>query len=113
MDCIFCSIINGEIPSDTVYEDDKIKAFRDIEPQAPVHVIIIPNKHIASANDVTADDAEYIAHIFAKIPEIAKKAGVSENGFRIINNCGKDGGQTVGHIHFHLLGGKDLGAKLV
>lgn len=113
MDCIFCSIINGDIPSKTVYEDDKIKAFCDIEPQAPVHIIIIPKKHIKSANDVTAEDAEYIAHIFAKIPQIASEQGIADDGYRIINNCGKNGGQTVEHLHFHLLGGRDLGAGLV
>ena len=113
MSCIFCEIINGNIPSNTVYEDDMIKAFHDIEPAAPVHVIIVPKKHIASANDVSGEDAGYIAHIFECIPAIAKELGIAEDGYRIINNCGKNGGQTVGHIHFHLLGGKDLGAKLV
>ncbi|MBS7298504.1 MAG: histidine triad nucleotide-binding protein [Eubacteriales bacterium] len=113
MDCVFCAIINGDIPSKTVYEDDMIKAFYDIEPQAPVHIIIIPKLHIASANEIGEDEAKYVAHIFAKIPQIAKEAGIAENGYRIINNCGKDGGQTVGHLHFHLLGGRDLGAKLV
>ncbi len=113
MNCIFCGIINGDIPSKTVYEDDMIKAFYDIEPQAPVHIIIIPKLHIASANEIGSEEAKYIAHIFAHIPQIAKDAGISESGYRIINNCGKDGGQTVGHLHFHLLGGRDLGAKLV
>lgn len=113
MSCIFCEIINGNIPSRTVYEDDMIKAFHDIEPQAPVHVIIVPKKHIASANEVSGEDAGYIAHIFECIPKIAKELGIAEDGYRIINNCGKNGGQTVGHIHFHLLGGKDLGAQLV
>lgn len=113
MACVFCSIINGDIPSKTVYEDDMIKAFCDIEPQAPVHIIIIPKKHINSANEVSAEDTKYIAHIFEKIPQIAREQGISEEGYRIINNCGKNGGQTVEHLHFHLLGGRDLGAKLV
>lgn len=113
MNCIFCGIINGDIPSTTVYEDDMIKAFRDIEPQAPVHIIIMPKKHITSTNEIGADEAKYVAHIFETIPQIAKQEGIAESGYRIINNCGSDGGQTVGHLHFHLLGGRDLGAKIV
>ena len=112
-DCVFCSIINGDIPSNTVYEDDMIKAFRDIQPQAPVHIVIVPKKHIKSANEIDSAAAEYIAHIFKKIPQIAKEQGIAEDGYRIINNCGKNGGQTVEHIHFHLLGGKNLGEGLV
>ena len=107
-DCLFCKIIAGEIPSTKVYEDDKMLAFRDIDPQAPEHVIIIPKAHIASANEITEDNAEYIAHIWARIPEIAKSLGVAENGYRVVNNCGKDGGQTVHHIHFHLMGGREF-----
>ncbi|MDO4618294.1 MAG: histidine triad nucleotide-binding protein [Clostridia bacterium] len=113
MDCIFCSIVKGDIPSNTVYEDDFIKAFYDIEPQAPTHVVIIPKEHFASANEITEENAKYIAHIFKKIPQIAEIAGIKESGYRIINNCGRDAGQTVNHIHFHLLGGKDLGMNLV
>lgn len=108
MDCLFCKIIAGEIPSTKVYEDDLILAFRDIDPQAPEHVIIIPKKHIASANDITAENSKYIAHIFEKIPHIAATLGVDEAGYRVVNNCGKDGGQTVGHIHFHLMGGREF-----
>ena len=104
--CIFCKIIAGEIPSNKVYEDDKILAFHDIEPQAPVHVIIIPKEHITSANAITKENSAKIAYIFEKIPEIAKKLGVFESGYRIINNCGADGGQTVEHIHFHMMGGR-------
>ena len=104
--CIFCKIINGEIPSNKVYEDDTILAFYDIEPQAPVHVIIIPKEHITSANAITKENSKVIAYIFEKIPEIAKKLGVFESGYRIINNCGADGGQTVEHIHFHMMGGR-------
>lgn len=113
MDCVFCSIINGDIPSNTVYEDDMIKAFRDIEPQAPVHIIIVPKAHISSANEIDAAGAKYIARIFEVIPELAKKEGIDQSGYRIINNCGADGGQTVGHLHFHLLGGRNLGTQLV
>lgn len=112
-DCIFCKIINGDIPSSKVYEDDKIFAFNDINPQTPVHILIVPKTHICCANAVTADNADVVAHIFTKIGEIAEAAGIKDDGYRIINNCGKNGGQTVMHLHFHLLGGKDLGEKLV
>lgn len=107
MDCLFCKIISGDIPSQKVFEDENILAFKDIAPQAPVHVIIIPKKHVESADFINSENSSYIAAIFEKIPEIAKKCGL-ENGYRIINNCGEDGAQTVKHIHFHLLGGKKL-----
>ena len=109
MDCLFCKIINGEIPSDKVYENDRVYAFRDIAPQASTHVVIVPKMHIASANDITADNASVVADIYEAIPEIAKSLGLSESGYRIVNNCGKDAGQTVFHIHFHLLGGEPGG----
>ncbi len=112
-DCIFCKIIAGEIPSGKVYEDELIYAFNDINPQAPVHVLIIPKMHMDSANDVTAANSNVVAHIFEKVGEIAALVGVKEDGYRIINNCGHNGGQTVKHLHFHLLGGKDLGETLV
>ena len=108
MDCIFCKIANGEIPSTKVYEDDKILAFKDLDPQAPVHILIIPKEHIKWAYDVTPENSGVIAHIFSKIPEIAKSQGL-ENGFRIVKNCGESAGQTVHHIHFHLMGGRDFG----
>jgi histidine triad (HIT) family protein len=107
-DCLFCKIIAGEIPSTKVYEDDYVLAFRDIEPQAPQHIIIIPKAHIASANEITAENSSLIGKIFEVASKIAKELGFSENGYRIVNNCGEDGGQTVGHIHFHLLGGRNL-----
>ncbi len=107
MDCLFCKIIAGEIPSNTVYEDDKIKAFYDIAPQAPVHIIVIPKIHVACADEIISENSAYIAYIFEKIPEIAKAAGIT-NGYRIINNCGDDACQSVKHIHFHVLGGKKL-----
>ena len=107
-DCLFCKIIAGEIPSTKVYEDDYVLAFRDIEPQAPQHIIIIPKKHIASANEITAENSSLIGKIFEVASKIAKELGFSENGYRIVNNCGEDGGQTVGHIHFHLLAGRNL-----
>ena len=107
-DCIFCKIIAGEIPSAIVYEDDKIMAFKDVNPIAPVHVLIVPKEHIASAMEINDENADVVSHIFKKASCIAEKMGVSENGFRIVNNCGKDGGQTVMHLHFHLIGGKEL-----
>ena len=107
-DCLFCKIIKGDIPSDRVYEDEMVYAFRDIAPQAPHHVVIIPKIHFASANDVTAENSKYIARIFEVIPEIAKELGFAENGYRVVNNCGADGGQTVHHIHFHLLARRNL-----
>ena len=106
--CIFCKIINGEIPSQKVYEDDKIFAFKDINPEAPVHILIIPKKHIESLNDLKEEDKDIISHIFIKVKEIGNKLGISESGYRVVNNCGVDGGQTVSHIHFHLLGGRSL-----
>ncbi len=107
-DCLFCKIIAGEIPSTKVYEDDYVLAFRDIEPQAPQHIIIIPKTHISSANEITAENSAVIGKIFETAAKIAKDLGFNENGYRIVNNCGTDGGQTVGHIHFHLLGGRNL-----
>lgn len=112
MDCLFCKIANGEIPSNKVYEDDKILAFHDIAPQAPVHVLVIPKEHVASsANDVNAENCEAIGYLFSKIPEIARLAGV--DSYRIINNCGEKAGQTVKHIHFHVLSGDNLSEKMV
>ncbi len=109
MDCLFCKIIAGEIPSTKVWEDDKVLAFRDIDPQAPEHIIIIPKKHIASANEITEENSCVIAKVFETAAKIAKELGFAEKGYRIVNNCGEDGGQTVGHIHFHLLAGRNLG----
>lgn len=110
-DCIFCKIVDGAIPSNKVYEDDKIIAIHDLEPQAPVHVLVMPKHHICCANEINESNAEIVAHIFTKIPEIAKTLGL-DNGYRIVNNCGDDGCQTVKHIHFHLLGGKKLGTTM-
>lgn len=108
MDCIFCKIADKKVPSEIIYEDEKIVAFKDLEPVAPVHVLIIPKNHISSANDISEENHEVISHIFKCVPQIAKTLNL-DNGFRIINNCGSDGGQTVNHIHFHLIGGKKLG----
>lgn len=109
--CVFCEIIAGNIPSTKVYEDDMILAFKDINPVAPVHVIVVPKEHIESANDVNGENSKYVSHIFEKMPEIAKSQGISS--FRIINNCGEDAGQTVKHLHFHLIGGVSLGEKII
>ncbi|MBQ7033589.1 MAG: histidine triad nucleotide-binding protein [Clostridia bacterium] len=108
MDCLFCKIINGEIPSNKVYEDEKVYAFHDISPAAPVHVLIIPKVHISSANALTEENAAVVGHIFVVAAKIAAQLGIAENGYRIVNNCGEDGGQTVPHLHFHLLGGRSL-----
>lgn len=102
-DCVFCKIVKGEIPSSKVYEDDKVLAFKDINPIAPVHVLVIPKKHISSLNDVNSDNSELIAHVFEVISKIAKELGIDKEGFRVISNCGEAAGQTVPHIHFHLL----------
>ncbi len=107
MDCIFCKIAAGEIPSKKVYEDEQILAFYDIEPKAPVHVLVIPKAHIAGACEITADNAAVVAHIFAVIPQIAAALGITD--YRVVTNNGADAGQTVHHLHFHILGGGRLG----
>lgn len=112
-DCIFCKIIKGEIPSEKVWEDDEILAFKDINPAAPIHILVIPKKHIPTLMDIKEEDNELISKIMQTIKIIAKEQGVSENGFRIIANCGPDSGQEVMHIHFHLLAGKKMGPKIV
>lgn len=108
-DCLFCKIINGEIPSNKVFENEKVYAFYDIAPQAPVHVVIVPKEHIGSANEITYENSRAVADVYEAVPEIAKALGVEKNGYRIVNNCGKDAGQTVFHIHFHLLAGTQGG----
>ena len=107
MDCLFCKIIEGTIPSQKVYEDDFVFAFRDIQPQAPVHVLVVPKMHIPSADAVTDENSGEIARVFAAIAKIAKQEGLA-NGYRVITNIGEDGCQSVKHIHFHVLGGKKL-----
>ena len=111
MNCIFCSIIKGEIPSKKVYEDEVCYAFHDINPMAPVHVLVIPKAHIASANEINAENAPVIAHIFEVIPKIAADLGL-ENGYRVVTNIGDDGCQSVKHVHFHILGGKKLSENM-
>ena len=107
-DCLFCKIIAGEIPSAKLYEDDKVLVFKDIDPQAPVHSLAIPKEHIPSANDITEENSAIVAYLFQVIAKVAAQEGLAENGYRIVNNCGEDGGQTVGHLHFHVLGGRLL-----
>ncbi len=108
MDCLFCKIINGEIPSNKVYEDETVYAFRDIEPQAPTHILIIPKQHIKSAAEIDESNSAVVAHIFEVAAKIAKQEGL-DDGFRIVNNCGDIAGQSVKHLHFHLMGGREFG----
>ena len=107
-DCIFCKIIKGEIPSKKVYEDKDIFAFEDINPQAPVHILIVPKKHIAKSLDAAGQDKELIGSIFMIANKLAKEKGIAESGFRLVVNCNRDSGQEVFHIHFHLLGGRKM-----
>lgn len=106
-DCLFCKIIAGEIPSTKVYEDDTVFAFRDINPMAPTHVLVVPKTHIADCNGVSPENSAVVAHIFEVIPKIAQAEGLT-GGYRVVSNCGSDAGQTVQHLHFHILGGKQL-----
>ena len=107
MDCLFCKIVNGQIPSTKVYEDDKSLAFRDIAPQAPTHILVIPKAHIPSVDGITEENSGIVAHIFSVIPKIAAAENLT-GGYRVVSNCGPDAGQTVHHLHFHILGGKPL-----
>ena len=112
-DCVFCKIIKGEIPSDKVYEDEEILAFRDINPAAPIHILVIPKKHIASLAHMEKEDEIIVGKIYGVINKIAEEQGFKENGYRVIVNCGKDAGQEVMHLHFHLLAGAKFGDKIV
>lgn len=109
MDCIFCKIASGQIPAKLVYSDDTVVAFNDLNPQAPTHVLIIPRKHMARTLDLTAEDNELVGHMYQVATKIAHERGIAEGGFRIVNNCNLDAGQSVWHIHFHLLGGRIFG----
>ena len=109
--CLFCKIVAGEIPSNKVFEDETVLAFRDIAPQAPTHILVIPKAHISSVAEISAENSGVVAHIFAVIPEIAKAEGL-EKGYRVVTNCGPDGCQSVQHLHFHILGGKQLSAEM-
>ncbi len=110
-DCLFCKIAAGTIPSTKVYEDDKVLAFRDIAPQAPTHILVIPKEHLASVSEVTEENSGIVAHIFSIIPKIAAAEGLT-GGYRVVSNCGDDAGQTVHHLHFHILGGKKLEVRM-
>ena len=112
MSCIFFFFFSGEIPSKKVYEDETVYAFYDINPMAPVHVLIIPKQHIASINDVTPENSAVIAHIYEVAAKLAAELGVAESGYRLVSNCGADAGQTVFHLHFHLLGGIKLKVEM-
>lgn len=107
MDCIFCKIINKEIPGNFIYEDDEVVAFNDINPQAPVHFLIVPKSHISSSNDITKDNAYLVGNIFLVAKKLANDMGL-EQGYRVVNNCGEHGGQSVDHIHFHVLGKRQM-----
>ncbi len=109
--CLFCKIVAGEIPSTKVYEDDAVLAFRDIAPQAPTHILVIPKEHIGSVAEIDGENAQLIARIFQVIPQIARAEGL-ENGYRVVSNCGSDAGQTVHHLHFHILGGAVLNIQM-
>ncbi len=111
MNCLFCKIIAGDIPSAKVYEDETVYAFRDIAPQAPTHILVVPKAHIADCNGITAENSAVVAHIFEVIPQIAAAEGL-EKGYRVVSNCGEDAGQTVPHLHFHILGGKKLALEM-
>lgn len=110
-DCLFCKIIAGDIPSTKVYEDDQIYAFRDIQPQAPTHILVVPKAHIPDCDGITPENSAVVAHIFTVIPQIARAEGLA-NGYRVVSNCGSDAGQTVQHLHFHILGGSPLALKM-
>ncbi len=112
MDCLFCKIIAGEIPSTKIYEDDKILAFRDINPQAPAHILVIPKEHIGGVDELNSENVAIVSHIFAKIAEIAKNEGL-EKGYRVVSNVGEHGCQSVRHLHFHILGGSQLNGSMV
>ena len=111
MDCLFCKIANGDIPSTKVYEDDQILAFRDIAPQAPTHILVIPKAHIPSMDGIDTENSAVVAHIFSVIPKIAAAENLT-GGYRVVSNCGPDAGQTVFHLHFHILGGKPLAIEM-
>lgn len=107
MSCIFCRIADGTIPSNRLYEDDKVVAFYDLDPQAPIHFLVVPRQHIQSCNELNEENCAIVGHIFTVIARLAEQLGM-EKGYRIVNNCGEDGGQTVQHLHFHVLGGRSL-----
>ena len=112
-DCLFCKIIKGEVPCNKVYEDEEIFAFYDINPAAPIHILVIPKKHIASLAHLEKEDEAIVGRIYGVINQIAEEKGFKQDGYRVIVNCGKNGGQEIMHLHFHILGGRELGEKIV
>ena len=112
-ECLFCKIIEGKIPSNKVYEDEYVYAFKDIEPVAPIHILVVPKKHISCLNEITDEDEILIGKVNTAIVKIAKELGIDKSGYRVVNNCGKDAGQTVMHLHFHILAGIKMGEKLL
>ncbi len=112
-DCIFCKISKGEIPSEKVYEDEEVLAFKDIHPAAPIHILVIPKKHIAKVTDIMPEDEALVGKMYTVINKIAKEQGFAEDGFRMIINCGRDAGQEVMHLHFHILAGTKMGPKII
>jgi histidine triad (HIT) family protein len=112
-DCIFCRIIKKEIPSTMVYEDDRVVAFKDINPAAPVHILIVPRQHIAGINELDSENISIVGDIHLAAKKIAKQQGIAKSGYRLISNCGKNAGQTVLHLHYHLLGGVDMGPDII
>lgn len=112
-DCLFCKIIKGEIPSTKVYEDENVLAFKDINPAAPIHILVVPKQHIENVLEINEENKEIASNIFLAINKIAKQLGIDQNGFRVITNCGKDAGQEVMHLHFHILAGGKMGPKIV
>lgn len=112
MDCIFCNIVTGKIPSDIVYQDDEVIAFRDISPQSPVHLLVIPKKHFTSLVHLTGDEKELMGHMITVANQLARDEGISEVGYRLVINCGKQGGQLVPHLHLHVMGGRQLSSQL-
>ena len=112
MDCIFCQIVTGKIPANILFQDEEMVAFRDIEPLAPTHLLIIPRRHIPSLADLSEADLPLIGHMLSTANELAKKEGIFERGYRLVTNCGEEGGQGVAHLHFHLLGGRRLSDQL-
>ncbi len=112
MDCIFCQIVAGEIPADILHRDDRVVAFRDISPQAPVHVLIIPREHISYLSDLTGEQSALAGHMVGVANQLARSEGIADSGYRVVLNCGEQGGQLVPHLHMHLLGGRELSDQL-
>jgi histidine triad (HIT) family protein len=112
MDCIFCNIVAGKIPGDIVYQDDEILAFRDIHPQTPVHILVIPKQHYTALTDVSNEEKQLLGHMVTTANKLAREEGISESGYRLVVNCGREGGQLVPHLHLHILGGRQLSGQL-